>query len=90
MEKTDAESVEAIVEASSSANGKGISIPSRGQIAQTKVASTKAVTATPAVASTTPGPMIGFTSENFVSMPPVKRMMQRAIMPMNCVMSTER
>ena len=90
MEKTDAESVEDIVEASSSASANGISIPSHGATSHTKPASTNAVMTTPTVASTTPGPMMGFISENFVSIPPVKRMMHSAIIPTNCVISTER
>ena len=49
-----------------------------------------AVIATPSVASTMPGPITGRISANFVSIPPVKRMMQRAIIPMNWVMSTDR
>ena len=42
------------------------------------------------VASTTPGPMMGFISENFVSIPPVKRIIHKAIIPTNWVISTER
>ncbi len=49
-----------------------------------------AVMTTPTVASTTPGPMIGFISWKEVSIPPVKRMMHSAIIPTNCVISTER
>ena len=90
MEKTDAESVEDIVEASSSASANGISIPSHGATSHTKPASTNAVMTTPTVASTTPGPMMGFISENFVSIPPVKRIMHKAIIPTNWVISTER
>lgn len=51
--------------------------------------SSSAVSITPTVASTTPGPATGRISEYLVSMPPVKRMMQSAIMPTNCVISTE-
>ena len=90
MENTDAESVEDIVEASSRASGKEICNPIHGAMSQTKPASTMAVITTPTVASTTPGPMMGLISWKEVSIPPVKRMMQRAIMPTNCVMSTER
>ena len=90
IEKTDAESVEDIVEASSSASTNGISIPSHGATSHTNEASMNSVMTTPAVASTTPGPMMGFISENFVSIPPVKRMMHKAIIPTNWVISTER
>ena len=90
MEKTDAESVEDIVEASSSASANCISIPSHGATSHTKPASTNAVMTTPTVASTTPGPMMGFISENFVSIPPVKRIIHKAIIPTNWVISTER
>ena len=90
MEKTDAESVEAIVEASSSDRANGISMPSHGAMNQTRAATISAVTTTPTVASSTPGAMTGRMSENLVSIPPVKRMTQSAIMPMNCVMSSER
>ena len=62
MENTDAESVEDIVEASSRASGKEISSPIHGAMSQTKPASTTAVITTPTVASTTPGPMMGFIS----------------------------
>ena len=73
IEKTDAESVEDIVAASSSASAnanrltvttdtKEISRSSHGATSQTKPASTMAVMTTPTVASTTPGPMIGFIS----------------------------
>ena len=62
IEKTDAESVEDIVAASSSASAKEISRSSHGTTSQTKPASTMAVMTTPTVASTTPGPMIGFIS----------------------------
>jgi len=48
-----------------------------------------AVMTTPAVASTIPGPITGRISENLVSIPPVKRMIQRAIIPTNWVASTE-
>ncbi len=78
-----------MVAASSSARAKGTSMPSHGATRQTKPATISAVIATPAVASTTPGPITGRISENFVSMPPENRMMQRAIMPMNWVISTE-
>ncbi len=47
IEKTDAESVEDIVEASSSASTNGISIPSHGATSHTKQASTNAVMTTP-------------------------------------------
>jgi hypothetical protein len=90
IEKTDAESVEDIVAASSSASAKEISRSSHGATSQTKPASTMAVITTPTVASTTPGPMIGFISWKEVSIPPVKRMMHSAIIPTNCVISTER
>lgn len=36
-----------------------------------------------------PGTAMGFISENFVSIPPVKRIMLRAIIPMNCALSGE-
>ena len=42
------------------------------------------VTTTPTVESSRPGTMTGRISENLVSMPPVKRMMLNAIVPMNC------
>ena len=90
IEKTEAESVEDIVEASSSASAKGISSPSHGAMSHTKPARTRAVITTPAVASTTPGPMIGRISRKEVSMPPVNRMTHSDIMPMNWVISTER
>lgn len=47
---------------SSSASAKEISRSSHGTTSQTKPASTMAVMTTPTVASTTPGPMIGFIS----------------------------
>ena len=76
--------------ASSSARANGISMPIHGATSHTNVAITSAVITTPAVASTTPGPMTGLISENAVSMPPVKRMTQRASIPTNCVISTDR
>ena len=79
-----------MVEASSSASAKGISTPIHGAMSHTKPARMKAVTITPAVASTMPGPMTGLISSKLVSMPPVKRMTHRAIMPRNCVMSADR
>ena len=90
MENTDAESVEDIVEASSRASAKGISRPIHGAMSHTNPARMRAVSSTPTVASTTPGPTMGRISETFVSMPPVKRITQSEIMPMNCVMSVER
>ncbi len=50
---------------------------------------TKAVIATPAVASATPGARMGFMAENLVSIPPEKRMMHNATIPMNCVISND-
>ncbi len=90
MENTDAESVEDIVAASSNAKTNGISIPSHGATAHTNNAIIKAVSTTPTVASTTPGPITGRIWAYLVSIPPVKRMTHNAIMPMNCVMSTDR
>ena len=62
IEKTDAESVEDIVEASSRASVKEISRLSHGATSHTKPASTTAVMTTPTVARTTPGPMMGLIS----------------------------
>ena len=90
IENTEAESVEEIVEASSSATAKGISRPSHGAMSHTNPARMTAVITTPSVASTTPGPITGRISWNEVSIPPVKRMMHNEIMPMNCVISSER
>ena len=90
IENTEAESVEDIVAASSSASGKEISSPIQGATSHTNPASTTAVITTPAVASTTPGPRMGRISWKEVSIPPVKRMMQSEIIPTNCVISTDR
>ena len=89
MEKTEAESVEDIVAASSSAAGNDTASPTHGAMSVTKPATITAVMTTPAVASTIPGPITGRISDNLVSIPPVKRMMQSAIMPTNWVASTE-
>ena len=90
MEKTDAESVDDMVAASRSAATNGISTPTSGATSHTKVPRIRAVITTPAVASTTPGPMTGRICENLVSIPPVKRMMHSDVMPRNRVMSTDR
>ena len=44
----------------------------------------RAVSSTPTVESTIPEPNIGFISLNFVSIPPEKRMILKATIPMNC------
>ena len=44
----------------------------------------RAVSSTPTVESTIPGPKIGLISLNFVSIPPEKRIMLRATIPINC------
>ena len=48
-----------------------------------------AVSVTPNVAITTPGAMMGRISENLVSIPPEKRMMQSASMPINSASEAE-
>ena len=44
----------------------------------------RAVSKTPTVESTIPGPKMGLISLNFVSIPPENKMMLNATIPMNC------
>ncbi len=84
IEKTDAESVEAIVEASSSdvsspMPADSIVIPNIHHIITPLIS---AVMKTPIVARMTPFAITGRISEIFVSIPPEKRMMHNAMVPM--------
>ena len=54
-----------------------------------KVPHSRAVRATPTVANITPGARMGLISENLVSIPPEKRMIHNANIPMNCVNSND-
>jgi hypothetical protein len=89
IEKTDAESVDAIVEANKRATGNDKAKPTQPEKKYINPPHSRAVSATPTVASTTPGPRIGLISENFVSIPPEKRMIQSASIPMNWVNSND-
>ena len=86
MEKTEAESVDDMVDASSRAVSRPMPeapgvIPRSTQIARPV---RNAVIITPIVARITPWAMIGRTSDILVSIPPEKRMIQSAIVPMVC------
>ncbi len=86
MEKTEAESVDAIVDASNKEVNRpipadAIVIPKIHQIITPVII---AVKNTPIVASTTPCAIIGRISDIFVSNPPEKSMIHKAIVPTFC------
>jgi hypothetical protein len=81
MEKTEAESVEAIVDANNNETGKERAKPTQFEKRYINAPTNNAVSATPTVARTTPGPRMGLISENLVSIPPVKRMIHSASIP---------
>ena len=86
IEKTEAESVEAMVEANNMEVSKptpaaGIVMPSTHQ---TNTPVIRAVKKTPMVASTTPCAYTGLISEMRVSKPPENRMMHSATVPIVC------
>ena len=85
MPKTDAESVDDIVAASSreGMNAKWMLVQLMPDSHQINSPVSTAVSSTPTVESTRPGRMTGRMAEIFVPMPPEKRMIQSAIMPMN-------
>ena len=89
IENTDAESVEAIVDARSNDTGSDMANPTHDEKKYMNTPVTAAVITTPSVASTIPGARMGRISENLVSIPPEKRIIQRAIIPMNCVSSKD-
>ena len=89
IEKTEAESVEAIVEASSRDTGSERAIPIHPDSRWINTPHSRAVSATPTVASTTPGPRMGRISANLVSIPPEKRMIHSASIPIICVISKD-
>lgn len=91
IEKTEAESVDDIVEANRSEAVRLSGIVPRAGILKMVWMRTPvrtAVRTTPRVARTTPGPRTGLISDTLVSRPPEKRMIQRATVPMAC--ATER
>ena len=61
-----------------------MSVLSQPEMKQMKSPVSSVVSSTPTVESSTPCASTGRISPYFVSMPPVKRMMLKAIMPMNC------
>ena len=67
-----------------------MAMPTQPERSHTNPARMKAVSITPTVASTTPGPITGRISWKLVSIPPVKRMIQSDTMPTNCVISIDR
>ena len=84
IENTDAESVEDIVDAMSSAT-EMLTLATECNQPNTKYMITPVMTmvsSTPIVASVRPGAMTGRMSDNFVSNPPEKRMIHSAIVPM--------
>lgn len=85
MENTDAESVDDMTEASNKASvrlrERFRSV--RPQIQKTNTPVINAVVKTPKVANTTPSPIIGRISFILVSIPPEKRMMLNATIPIN-------
>src|SRR5690606_34649989 len=84
MENTDAESVEDMVDARSKDETKPTPADSMvmPNTYHTAIPVRIAVSKTPKVASTTPWAATGFISIYFVSIPPEKRMIQRATEPM--------
>ena len=87
--KTEAESVDDIVAASSSevAQAKWIFVQAIPESHHTNSPVKTVVSSTPTVERTAPGATTGRTSANRVSMPPENRMMVSATMPMNCALS---
>ncbi len=85
MPNTDAESVDDIVAASKidGSSAKWILVHAMPDSHHTNSPVSRAVTSTPAVASTTPGPITGRMALTRVSMPPENKMMHRATMPVN-------
>ena len=85
MPKTEAESVDDIVAARSrdGMKAKCMFVQSMPESHQMNSPVSSAVRRTPMVESMSPGTMTGRIAESLVPMPPEKRMMQRAIMPMN-------
>ena len=85
MPNTEAESVDDIVAAKSSEgrNAKWMLVHDIPDSHHTNNPVSNAVSSTPAVDSTRPGSNTGLISFTFVLMPPEKRMMHNAIMPMN-------
>ena len=85
MPNTEAESVDDMVAARSSEgrNAKWMLVQLIPESHHTNSPVRSAVSNTPAVESTSPGRSTGLISLILVLMPPEKRMMQRAIMPMN-------
>src|SRR5690606_20991165 len=83
MEKTDAESVDDMVDASNQAETnptppEGIVLPNTYQVA---IPVSTAVRSTPRVARMAPLAATGFISSVFVLIPPENRIMHRAIVP---------
>lgn len=85
MPKTEAESVDDIVAASSSDGTRAKCILVHGIPDSQKMNSpvSRAVRSTPAVESTSPGNAIGRIDDSDVDMPPEKRIIHSAIMPTN-------
>ena len=85
MPNTEAESVDDIVDASriDGNSAKWILVQLMPESHQMKTPVRSAVRRTPTVDSTSPGSTTGRIAAILVPMPPEKRMMQRAIIPMN-------
>ena len=85
MLNTDAESVEDMVAASNRevARGMYIGVKSNPEIQKMKSPVNNAVRNTPTVERAIPCHRTGLISLNWVSIPPEKRMMLKAIIPMN-------
>ena len=89
MPKTEAESVDDIVEASRSdgINAKWMFVHGIPDSQKMKNPVRSAVRSTPAVDRTSPGAITGRIDDSLVDMPPEKRMIHRDIMPINCASS---
>ena len=87
---TDAESVDDMVAANNMevANGRYIFVNSNPEIKKINNPVMTAVKSTPTVDRAIPCQRMGLISLYWVSIPPEKRMMLKAIIPMNCAIST--
>lgn len=74
-----------ITDANSIDSAKPSLKPKSPQMPQMNAPVSAAVATTPKVASTSPSPTIGLTSEMRVSIPPEKRITLSAMIPTNCV-----
>lgn len=86
MPKTDAESVDDMVAASSSEGTRAKWMLVQGMPESQKMNRpvTRAVTSTPTVESTRPGAITGRIERTLVDMPPLKRITHSATMPIDC------